>query len=302
MPQNIPLAFFLGLVATVLLALSATVQHGAVGQQQSGAGEALGGAQLRALLRSPRWWVGMLLGGLGSVLQLVAVLLAPITVVQPLGILAVPWTVLMTSRVSGHRIPGRAWTAVGLVVVGAAWFSYVAAVHAADQEYLDDTRLVSGTLVAFAIAGALALAGARGPVRFRCMAWAAAAGVIYALETGMVKALGEFVATRDWWTEVTFWILAVLLPVGVVLAIAFVQQAYATGPAEVVVGSLNAVLPVCAVAFGVAVLGEGENITAQAALMMLVAAVMSIAGVILLSRFHPGAGSAAPSDADSRHA
>ena len=65
------------------------------------------------------------------------------------------------------------------------------------------------------------------------------------------------------------------------------QQGYANGPAETVVGAMNAVGPIAAVLFGIAVLGEGANITPTAALMMIVACVIAVAGVVLLSRFHP---------------
>lgn len=296
MTQNIPLAIVAGLVATVVLAWAATVQHAAVGDQASasGAGQSLGGRQLVRLLRSARWWAGMALSGVGAGLQVLAVLLAPIMVVQPIGILAVPWTAMMASRVHRRPIPARAWAAVALTVAGTAWFTVVAVSHAADYEVLDDTRLVSGTLVAFAIAGVLALVGARGPVAWRCFAWSSGGAVIYALETGMIKAVGEYLATRSRADSGILWFLLVSLVLGMVLAVVFVQQGYATGPAEVVVGSLNATMPLAAVAFGAAVLGEGANLTPLAIVAMALAGALSVAGVVLLSRSQQSsAGSAA---------
>ena len=47
-------------------------------------------------------------------------------------------------------------------------------------------------------------------------------------------------------------------------------------------------------AYGIAVLGEGVNITAGAAVLMLLFAAVAIYGVVLLSRFHPGADADAP--------
>ena len=41
-------------------------------------------------------------------------------------------------------------------------------------------------------------------------------------------------------------------------------------------------------AYGIAVLGEGVNISAFAAVRMLLFAAIAIAGVVLLSQFHPG--------------
>ena len=65
---------------------------------------------------------------------------------------------------------------------------------------------------------------------------------------------------------------------------AFVQQGYATGAAESVVGAVNVVGPLASVVFGVAVLGEGVNYTALGVALMLVSAAVSMSGVALLSR------------------
>jgi hypothetical protein len=74
-----------------------------------------------------------------------------------------------------------------------------------------------------------------------------------------------------------------------VLAGIWIQQGYASGAAEIVVGTLNAAGPVAGVAYGIAVLGEGMNLTGGSALLMLLFAAVAISGVVLLSRIHPGA-------------
>lgn len=302
MPQNIPLAVVLTVLTTVIFAIAATVQHMVVGEQSDSPTEkeSLSGGQLWSLLRSPRWWLGMGLNGLGAVISVVALLMAPVTVVQPLAILAVPWTVIMASRIHRHRITPAMWTGVGIAVGGTIWFAVVAVLFAADHEELDDTRLISGSLAAFAVAGLFALVGARGRQSWRCFAWAAAGAVIYGLESGMVKAIGEYVATRDWLRSATLWTLVVLLIVGAIVATMFIQQGYATGAAETVVGAMNAVGPISAVVFGIAVLGEGANITAPAAVMMVAAAALAVFGVVLLSRSHPTATAASEAPAATR--
>lgn len=286
MQQNIPLAVALTVAATVLFALAATIQHYVVGAK-TGKGQALSGGQLWSLMRSPRWWLGMGLNAVGAVLALAALMFAPVTVSQPLAILAVPWTVLLASRVGGHTIPRAVWSAVGLAVAGTLFFAVIAVVYAADHEEFTDDGLILGTIVGYAVAGGLALLGARGPARTRCLAWASAGAFIFGLESGIVKALGEYVATRDWRTSVVFWVLVVLLIVGALVATAFMQQGYATGAAETVVGALNVVGPMAAVSFGILVLGEGANITATAALAMFLSGGIAVRGVVLLSRFHP---------------
>lgn len=296
MPQNIPLGVLLTLLTTVIFALAATLQHAAVGDTSDAPEEKeqLSGGQLKSLLTSPRWWLGMSLTGLGALVSSAALLLAPVTVVQPLAILAVPWTVLMASRLQRYRVSPAMWTAVAVAVGGTLWFAVVAVLFAAVREDLDDSRLITGAVVGFLVSGAFALVGARGPQSWRCFAWAAAGAVIYGLESGMVKAIFEYVATRDWTRSATFWTLVVLVAVGAVVATVFMQQGYATGAAEIVVGATNAVGPISAVAFGIAVLGEGANITAPAGVMMAAAAALAVYGVVLLSRSHPATVAAAP--------
>jgi len=285
--QNIPLAVVLTVLASVALAVASVVQHVAVGATAAKPGTKLSGKELLAVVRNPRWLGGLALTGVGAVLQMTALLLAPVTVVQPIGVLAVPWTILLAARVHRSPITPSIWGAAGLTVFGTAGFAWVAISHAAPYPVLSDGWLVAGTLAGFGVAAALALAGARGPLAWRCLAWSAAAAVVYGAESGVVKAIGHYAATRPWLTSPTFWFLVASIVAGMVLAGIWIQQGYASGPAEIVVGTLNAAGPVAGVAYGVAVLGEGINITATAAALMLGCAAVALWGVVLLSRFHP---------------
>lgn len=287
MQQNIPLAVVLTVLASVALAVASVVQHGAVGAAAAKPGTKLSGRDLLAVIRNPRWLGGLALTGVGAVLQMTALLLAPVTVVQPIGVLAVPWTILLAARVHRSTITAPIWGAAGLTVVGTTAFAWTAISHAAPYPVLNDTWLVVGTMAGFGIAAALALAGARGPREWRCLAWSAAAAVIYGAESGVVKAIGHYATSRPWLASTTFWFLVASIIAGMVLAGIWIQQGYASGPAEIVVGTLNSAGPVAGVAYGVAVLGEGVNITAAAAGLMFGFAALAIWGVVLLSRFHP---------------
>ena len=86
MNQNIPLAVVLTVIASVILAISSVVQHTAVADEASPEpGAKLSGGQLLAVIRNPRWLGGLVLAGTGAVVQMAALLLAPVTVVQPIG-------------------------------------------------------------------------------------------------------------------------------------------------------------------------------------------------------------------------
>ena len=288
MTQNLPLAVVLTVLASFALAVASVVQHLAVGTAAAPeAGTKLSGRQLLAVVRNPRWLGGLALTGVGAVLQVVALMLAPVTVVQPIGVLAVPWTILLAARVHRAPITQRMWAAAALTVAGTAAFAWIAITHAAPSPVLNDSWLVVGTLAGFAVAALLAVLGARGPLAQRCLAWSAAAAVIYGAESGVVKAIGHYTASRPWAGSLTFWFLAASIAAGALLAGIWIQQGYASGPAEIVVGTLNAAGPVAGVAFGIVVLGEGVNITGRAGVGMLLFAAVAIWGVVLLSRFHP---------------
>lgn len=291
MAQNIPLAVLLTVLASVTFAVASVIQHRAVGDAAGPrAGSKLSGSQLLSVIRNPRWLAGLLITGVGAGMQVVALMMAPVTVVQPIGVLAVPWTILLAARVAQRAITPAMWLATAATVAGTAAFAWVAITYAAPYPVLNDGWLVTGTLVGLGTAGLLAVAGARGPQRWRCLAWAGAAAVVYGAESGVVKAIGHYVMSRPWLGSLVFWMLAGSILVGMVLAGMWIQQAYASGPAEIVVGTLNAAGPVAGVLYGIAVLGEGVNLTWGPALLMVTFAAIAIAGVVRLSSLHPDAG------------
>jgi drug/metabolite transporter (DMT)-like permease len=290
MHSNITLAVILAVLASMAFAGSSVVQHLAVSDESSDSPEALGGRQLLAVARNPVWLAGLGLLALSAVGQVAALQLAPVTVVQPLGALAVPWSILLSAKVHKHAITPGMWTGTTMTLLGTVAVAWVAITHATEAPELRDERLVGGIIVCFVIALLLTLVGSRGPLGWRCLAWALAASVIYGMESGLVKAVGAYVTTRPWMGSVVFWFMVAAIVVGVALAGVWIQQGYATGAPEIVVGGLNAGAPIAGVAFGIAVLGEGVVLRQDPAaiVMMLVFAVIALGGVVLLSRHHSG--------------
>ncbi|MFT4109115.1 DMT family transporter [Propionicimonas sp.] len=291
MHSNITMAVVLAVLASVAFAASSVVQHLAVADESTEEREALGGRQLLAVVKNPVWLAGLALLGLSAVGQVAALQLAPVTVVQPLGALAVPWTILLSARVHRNTVSRGMWTGTAMTLIGTVAVAWVAIAHATDAPVLRADRLVIGPLVCFAIALGLALVGAKGPLAWRCLAWALAASVIYGMESGLAKAIGAYLASQSWQGSATFWFMVASIVVGIALAGVWIQQGYAAGAAEIVVGGLNAGAPIAGVVFGIAVLGEGALLRGDtvAITLMLVFAAVALTGVVLLSRHHPGA-------------
>ena len=90
----IPLAVLLATLASISFACGASAQHIGVDRVlgPESPDRRLGLSDIVSLLRNPVWLGGLALVVLGACIHIVAVYLAPITVVQPIGILAVIWS------------------------------------------------------------------------------------------------------------------------------------------------------------------------------------------------------------------
>lgn len=98
---GIPLA----LAGAVFMSFGAQYQHRGVAKVERISGQngtaGLTGKQLGKLLTRPSWVLGTIMLGLAIICQLGALSVAPLTVVQPLGAIALVVTTLLNSHVSG---------------------------------------------------------------------------------------------------------------------------------------------------------------------------------------------------------
>lgn len=110
-----------------------------------------------------------------------------------------------------------------------------------------------------------------------------------ATETSKITAGQNLLVLRDGqvFTGPEFWAAGLGLALAYAIGGWFIQQGYASGPAEVVVGSMTTIDPLAAVAVGLVVLGEGARLTPGVAVGMAIAGALAAGGVAVLSRFHP---------------
>lgn len=288
MTQNIPLAIVLVVFGSFCFALSANFQHGAVGTTLSDnrGKNVMGWKALLKTIRSGRWLTGMVLLGVSAALQVTALSMAPVSVVQPVGLLAFPWSILLQSWGNNESVPKRILAAVGVTVLSTFAFTVVSSMYAVPQSNLVMTRVVIGAAVVYLGTTTLGLIGARGPLKWRSLAWASGGALFYGLEAALVKSVIEYMSENDWARSPLFWAIVIALVIGSVTAGWMIQQGYATGPAEIVVGSTTITSPVAAVVFGIAVLGEGRLLTLPAAVAMASFAAIAITGVVTLTHFN----------------
>lgn len=281
---GIPLA----LIGAVFLSLGAQFQHRGVVKVealtvQSG-GSGLSIKQLSLLLARPSWVLGTLMLGLAIVFQLGSLYFAPLIVVQPLGAIALVITSIVNSRVSRVKLNRKTIVAIAMCVGGVFLFVGVAAFTAVDSPVSDGDLVI----ILLILAGVLAVAGISFAVlraRIQAVFYVIMAGFLY----GFVATLAKVVLSRldqsnfDWLT----WLCLIGLLAGTALGAYFVQNAYASGPPDLVIAGLTVVDPLVAVAIGILVLGEASQAPPWASAVFVISGAIAISGVFLLARNHP---------------
>ena len=281
-------AIALAVVAAGCFAVAATLQHGAVDDVAT-AGRRLGLMAFRALVSRPGWLLGLAAAVAGSGLHAFALVLSPLSVVQPIGVLAVPIAVLLTVRRT-RESPGRGvLLGVALSVVGVAAFVIIAANSTSSTRVPDFATLIAGgistVLILVLVAVALLTRG-----WIRCVAYVTGGAVAFGLVSALVRALSLQVTTG-----LVSWhdprLLGTAAGIGVALLVGgwLIQQGFASGPPEVVIACLTVVDPIVAVLLGIVLLGEGPATSGVAAGVLMSCAVAAAAGVVSLARYHPDA-------------
>ena len=282
---GIPLA----LIGAVFLSLGAQFQHRGVNKVEAKTEEVTGGLnvrQLTLLLARPSWVLGTVMLGLAIAFQLTSLAFAPLIVVQPLGAFALVITAILNSRVSKVKLNRSSIIAICMCVGGVGLFVTVAAFTAVDKP-VTNQNLVTILII---LAVVLLLAGAAFfflRKKFKAIFYIIAAGVLY----GFVATLAKVVINRVQHGNVEG--LTLICLVGLLAAAGlggyFVQNAYASGPPDLVIAGLTVVDPLIAVGIGIVVLGEASQAPLWAAFAFVVAGVIAIWGVFLLARYHPQA-------------
>lgn len=244
---------------------------------------------LLSLFLIPRWLLGLLFITIGAAIHLTALTFAPVAVVQPVGILAVPWSVLLASRIHKHRVSGRLWTAVAITIVGVVGFTFFSAKYATGEKEITFGPMVSAFVMVCIVCAILSVFAMRAAPWAKAMLWSAVGATFYGLASGFMKAamlLYEHGHPLTGWRFIAT-IAMMLACYG--LGVWMIQQGYASGPAEITVGTMTTVDPFVAVLFGLIVLGEGVGLTLWQIIGMIVFGGIAVYGVVKLSKDHPDA-------------
>lgn len=148
------------------------------------------------LLRRPVWVGGILAVVVAGVCQALALATGPLTLVQPLFVLELPFTLIVASVLARQRLPGPGRLAVAGVVAGLG-VAFVAASPHGNRTHVEIDRWLPVLAGCAVLVAALALIALKRPVgKARAALLGTAAAVSYALTAGLMKTsmhiLGDF--------------------------------------------------------------------------------------------------------------
>lgn len=286
-PELRLLAILLAILAAVALAFGAQFQNQAVSSGRTKTPKTRGSLSLRelgGLLARPRWISGLGLMGLGMLLQLAALTLAPLIVVQPIGAIALVITSLLNARHTKTKLNKGTIVAIGLSMFGVGGFVLTASQVASQVELTDGNllRVLEILVVILVLFGVAFFTFGR---KAKALTFIVGAGVLY----GFVATLAKVVIQRLYQMDYDFLTaLALASMIGAVLLGGwFVQNAYASGPPDLVIAGLTVIDPMVAVAIAIVVLGEANDADIFSSTIFAVSGLVAITGVWLLSKVHP---------------
>jgi drug/metabolite transporter (DMT)-like permease len=293
-----PLAYVgipVALLGAFLLSFGSAVQQQGVAAQGSRS-DGKGGLaikQMIALARNRQWLLGTLMVILAIVCQLTALGLSPIAVVQPIGVLALVVTAVISARAS-HRSPGRrSIRAIATCVVAVVVFVTIATL----TTHVAAVRTSNVTFVLILVAVVVVALGAVFLVRRKRLGrifYVIASGVLFGFVATLAKVIiGRVETVVDaHHSPFAVGILTYLCLLGIIVAGSlgqYLQQsAFTSGSPEVVVAGLTVVDPIVGATIGLTVLGEAVGAPFWAFIVFAAAGVLAVVGVVQLSQARPG--------------
>jgi len=294
-------AFAIGLavIGAIFLSLGAQFQNDAVTKHHAPSRPRPGSLSLKQiadLLRRPRWLTGTSFLVLAILFQLSALALAPLIVVQPIGAIALIMTSLLNARIYRVRLNTSTFVAIALTTIGVGGFVAVAASSAVAVE-MSNEKLLQVVGILFVLLAMFGLLFWRSKGKVGALQYIFGAGVLYGFVASLAKVVIQRILQEDY--DLLTLLALVSLVGATVLGGWFVQNAYASGPPDLVIAGLTVIDPAVAVMIAIAILGEAEAASLGEVVGYGVAGIIAISGVLSLNRFHPQLtkkGSSEPTD------
>ncbi|WP_336249804.1 DMT family transporter [Stomatohabitans albus] len=281
------IAILLACAAAIGFAVGAALQHDAVDLFHRN-GRVSTTVQLRLSFRNRRWLSGLALLLFSAATHIGALALAPVTVIQPIGVLAVPLSVIISQKMRKTTVTRPVWIACALTITAVTAFTYFSTKIAHSQDARPNELLWSGlSVLAVSLLIGLVARTRRFSRRTQVMMWSVSAALLYGYSSGLIKA--TFIQIADTPSLNPTYVAILVAGFTFTYAAGFycVQRGYATGAPEIVISVLTTADPLAASIFGLVLLKEGVGVTPSLYATMAFFAVLAVVGVALLSSNHP---------------
>ena len=270
------LSIALALISAFLFACAS------VAQQSAAASVPEGTALLSALIRSPRWWVGVLGDGGGYAVQIAALWVGSVLVVQPLLVTALLFALPMSAKLAGRTLPASTWALALFLAAALAVFIVVGDPSAGSTDAPISKWLVPLAVAAVVIGGAALCGLLLTSPGMRALLLGAAGGLLFGLAAALTKFVTDLV-DGDPLAAVTAWQTYTLVGSGM-LGFYLQQRAFQVGPLSASMPAVTICEPLGAAFIGVTVLDERIRSDGASLAIIAVAVSVMVVTTIRLSR------------------
>ncbi|GGL83137.1 hypothetical protein GCM10010038_11320 [Glutamicibacter protophormiae] len=241
------------------------------------------------LVSNGRWMSGLLLMVSGMALNVFALANAPLTVVQPVGAIALVITALVNAKESDLTLNRPTVLAIASCMAGSVGFVLMAIMVTNTNQSMTQAEAHLIEFILACVVAAVALCTVVFHKRLGAFFYIAGAGILFGFVAVLVRMIAvAFLNLGDASLSNLPWLAGLSVVVAGLLGSYFVQKAYAKGPPDLVIAGLTVIDPIIGIAIGVIILGElRPDVPVLISLAMLVAGILAIIGVVALSRHHP---------------
>jgi drug/metabolite transporter (DMT)-like permease len=272
------IAVLLAVLAAACNALSSVLQQRATRTVPES--DAFKLALIWDLIQRPTWLagIGALIGGF--VFQAAALSFGGLSLVQPILVVELPFTMILLSYLSRVMLDRKTWLAVGILSVGLT-ILLASANPTVGQRLPSPTEWMIATIVTVGIAGYLVAMARLRHGESRAVLFGIASGLGFAFTAALMNE-NTRVFAEDPLRLLTTWPLYSMVAAGLV-SVFLLQNALQSGSLVTVQPALNVTDPVSSIGYGVALFGENIRLGPWAALELLGVGLI-LYGSIRLSR------------------
>jgi len=238
-----------------------------------------------ATAQHPLWLAGLLADVGGLSLQVLALHIGALAVVQPVLATSLILAIIVNHWIAGTR-PSRKELALGVILVAsiAGFLTVSGAVTAgAHSQAVDKVPAAAAAATAIVVAGGCILAARRLPSGTAAALMGVAVGTTYAATAALIKACTNVAAGHGYLALLSSWQLYILIGAGL-LGLVLAQLAFQAGPLTASLPATATTDPLLSITLGVVVYDEHLHSQPLAILAQLFTLLLMSASVVQLTR------------------